>query len=73
MLSENTVASAIANLRSDNITTSQLAFRSLVDDPEYRQRGSFSDACVCVFPRQASSFGFHVHEYWLGTSVHLVS
>lgn len=37
MKNESIVASAIAYLRCDNITTSRLAFRTMVDEPEYEQ------------------------------------
>lgn len=37
---ENIVASAIAYLRCTNITTSRLAFRSMVDEPDYEQGGT---------------------------------
>jgi hypothetical protein len=40
MLNERIVASAVAYLRCDNITTSRLAFRSMVDEPNYEQNGA---------------------------------
>lgn len=40
MKNESIVASAIAYLRCENITTSCLAFRTMVDEPEYEQNGA---------------------------------
>ena len=40
MKNESIVASAIAYLRCENTTTSRLAFRSMVDNPEYEQGGA---------------------------------
>lgn len=42
MKNESIVASAIAYLRCDNITTSRLSFRSMVDNPHYEQDGTLS-------------------------------
>jgi hypothetical protein len=49
MLNERIVASAIAYLRNDNITTSRLAFRSMLDEPEYEPNGAMLHAC-CELP-----------------------
>ncbi|NJR41570.1 MAG: DUF4246 domain-containing protein [Akkermansiaceae bacterium] len=40
MKNESIVASAVAYLRCDNITTSRLAFRSMVNEPDYEQHGA---------------------------------
>ena len=42
MKNESIVASAIAYLRCENTTTSQHAFRSMVDEPDYEQSGAAS-------------------------------
>lgn len=54
MKNENIVASAIAYLRCENTTTSRLAFRSMVDEPNYEQGGASSlflspSGCVAIF------------------------
>jgi hypothetical protein len=48
MLNERIVASAIAYLRNENITMSRLAFRSMVDEPEYDQSGTMLHACCAL-------------------------
>jgi hypothetical protein len=40
MINEGIVASAICYLHNDNITESRLAFRSMVDEPDWRGHGA---------------------------------